>query len=65
MEGLIMKYFVLKPAGNTPQSVASRQAMLLYATHIKKVDPLFAEDIYRWVQHEQIVSNCMDENCAY
>jgi hypothetical protein len=53
MAGLLMKYFVLKPASNDLFGSASRMAMLTYAEVIKEKNPEFAEDLITWVQHEQ------------
>ena len=46
--GLEMRYFVLKPEGNTPYHKASRAAMLRYADMIEKENPQLANDIKNW-----------------
>jgi len=52
-EGLQLKYFVLKPRGNNIYAKASREAMLRYAEVIHNINPTFANDIKKWVKHEQ------------
>lgn len=52
MEGLQMKYFVLKPKGNDIYAKASRAAMFTYANIIRADNPKFALDIYKWVVDE-------------
>jgi len=53
--GLLMKYFVLKPASNDLFGSASRMAMLTYAEVIKEKNPEFAGDLIDWVQREQAI----------
>ena len=53
-EGLILKYFVLKPKGNDIYAVASRKAMQTYAKIIESVNPEFANDLYSWIGREHI-----------
>jgi hypothetical protein len=53
MTGLIMKYFVLKPASNDLFGSASRMAMLTYAEVIKEKNPEFAGEVIAWVEREQ------------
>lgn len=55
MDGLQMKYFVLKPRSKQPGDVyaeASRKAMRAYANHIQGINPAFAEDLRRWANDE-------------
>ena len=53
MEGLLMKYFILKPKGSNVYAKASRLAMLKYAEVINNVNPTFANDLRKWVSQEQ------------
>ena len=50
--GLQMKYFVLKPGGNTVYSQASRSAMVHYAEIIQKENPELADDLIAWAGRE-------------
>lgn len=52
MEGLEMKYFVLKPRGLSPYAQASREAMRTYAASIEEVNPALASDIRQWITNE-------------
>ena len=52
MPGLIMKYFVLKPAGDDIYAKASRMAMRKYAEVIAQDNPEFTHDIRNWVDQE-------------
>ena len=45
MTGLEMKYFVLKPDGVSSYHLASRNAILVYATTIANVNPELAKEI--------------------
>lgn len=49
MEGLMMKYFVLKPRGNDAYAYASRSAMERYALIIRKENPQLADALIAWV----------------
>lgn len=49
MEGLKMKYFVLKPEGEDPYSRASRMAMGVYAEAIKEFDKPLADALWEWL----------------
>jgi hypothetical protein len=55
MDGLLLKYFVLKPRGGSPYEEASRAAMLTYAKVIKKENPQLAKDLREWVKQTSIV----------
>jgi len=46
--GLDMRYFVLKPQGNTPYHRASRAALLSYADEIEEENPQLAQDLRNW-----------------
>ncbi|MBO6755495.1 MAG: hypothetical protein JJ902_04160 [Roseibium sp.] len=48
MTGLQMKYFVLKPAGDSAYSKASRAAMRAYAEKIKSENPELSDELLSW-----------------
>jgi hypothetical protein len=52
MQGLVMKYFVLKPAGKDVYAAASRRAMNAYAKHIKDENPQLSEQLHNWAAIE-------------
>jgi len=52
MDGLKMKYFVLKPRGNDIFAAASRKAMRAYSRHIGDVDEIFADELMDWANDE-------------
>ena len=52
MNGLEMKYFVLKPKGNDEYAKASRGAMRQYARLIEQVNPELANDLREWADKE-------------
>jgi ribosomal protein S27AE len=52
MPGLEMKYFVLKPSGNTQYHHASRVAMHKYAEIIKSENPELSSELIEWVDRE-------------
>ena len=54
-QGLLMKYFVLKPAGSDIYAIASRKAMTAYAESISSENPQFSNDLLAWVRHEEDV----------
>ena len=49
MDGLKVKYFVLKPGGKTAYHKASRAAIRKYAESIEFENPQMAEDLRDWV----------------
>lgn len=53
MTGLIMKYFVLKPAGNDTYAKASRAAMRTYARMILPENPELALELQDWADKEE------------
>ena len=53
MDGLIMKYFVLKPRGDDIHAAASRAAMRTYATMIQKDNLELADQLRAWADNEQ------------
>jgi hypothetical protein len=56
-DGLLMKYFVLKPAGNDLHARASRDAMSHYAGFIWNENPQLAEDLNKWVERERAAAH--------
>ena len=52
MEGLQMKYFVLKPKGNNVYAEASRKAMRAFAAHIQSVNPELCDQLRNWADDE-------------
>lgn len=54
MSGLLMKYFVLKPAGSDIYAAASRKAMRAYATHIRDANREFSDELRSWADKEQV-----------
>ena len=66
--GLQMKYFVLKPSGDSPYAIASRDAMIAYADSIEHENPQLAADLNNWVMEEtgkmnEIYTNPDDDDC--
>jgi hypothetical protein len=61
MDGLKMKYFVLKPAGDSPYAKASRAAMCVYADEISFEDPKLATDLVAWADGEEKLSSATRE----
>lgn len=49
MQGLVMKYFVLKPGGTDVYAEASRDAMLAYASAVQYDNPALARELTQWV----------------
>jgi hypothetical protein len=56
MTGLIMKYFVLKPAGDDAYAKASRAAMRRYADLIKEENSELCSELREWADREQIAT---------
>lgn len=54
MNGLIMKYFVLKPKGTDHYAIASRVAMRAYAAHIKIINPTLCKELRDWADRETL-----------
>jgi hypothetical protein len=52
MDGLMMKYFVLKPRGDDVFATASRAAMRAYANIILEANPTFAGELREWADRE-------------
>lgn len=51
-DGLLMKYFVLKPKGNDAYAKASRAAMRQYARVIRETNPQLHDDLMAWSERE-------------
>lgn len=49
---LKMKYFVLKPQGDTAHASASRRAMRAYAESIESFDPVLSKSLHKWADKE-------------
>lgn len=49
---LEMKYFVLKPSGDSLHAKASRRAMREYADTIRDEDAEFADQLHKWCADE-------------
>lgn len=54
MDGLKMKYFVLKPKGNNPYAKASRAAMFAYSKSIEDENYKLAIDLEQWAGEEEV-----------
>lgn len=52
MDGLLMKYFVLKPHGTDEYARASRCAMRTYAEIIQYTNPQLARELSNWARME-------------
>jgi hypothetical protein len=52
-DGLLMKYFVLKPNGDNEHAIASRSAMRAYATAIRANNVVLSDELREWVDREQ------------
>ena len=50
MDGLLLKYFVLNPKGDTEYHRASREAMRTYAKCIYGTNPELAQDLEKWIE---------------
>jgi len=51
MQGLRMKYFVLKPEGVDEYAKASRKALAAYSNAIRDTNPVLASDLVLWIEH--------------
>ncbi len=57
MEGLTMKYFVLKPEGKSKEDVyaaASRKAMKAYSDYIRPTNEQLANELWSWANRESL-----------
>ena len=52
MNGLVMKYFVLKPKGNDQYAKASRAAMRQYARIIREENEELFRELFAWADKE-------------
>ena len=57
MDGLMLKYFVLKPKGEDIYAKASRTAMHAYARTIKDANPEFSKQLADWAATEGAEAN--------
>lgn len=53
MDGLLMKYFVLKPSGTDTYAAASRAAMRAFANVIRSENVQLSDDPRAWADREQ------------
>lgn len=53
MNGLLMKYFVLKPKGDDLYASASRAGMRAYANIIRQENPQLSDELREWADREQ------------
>ena len=51
-DGLLLKYFVLKPRGSGIYAAASRAAMLKYADIVERENPDLAREVRWWACDE-------------
>ncbi len=56
MNGLLMKYFVLKPKGFDLYAYASREAMRAYASIIFNENPELAKELREWASREMKIA---------
>lgn len=59
MTGLVMKYFVLKPAGDDAYAKASRAAMRAYGNHIRGENHELCNELWEWAQREMDAANAL------
>jgi hypothetical protein len=52
MNGLLMKYFVLKPNGTDTYARASRAAMRAYANVVRAENPVLSDELREWADRE-------------
>lgn len=57
--GLMMKYFVMKPAGADAYADASRAGLHAYATAIQSTNPVLAQELREWAykEYQEAVKN--------
>lgn len=53
VDGLLMKYFVLKPGGADEYAMASRHAMRAYSRRIAFENSKLAEQLQSWADREE------------
>lgn len=61
MNGIQMKYFVLKPHGTDAYAKASRAAMRAYAYSIARENPELRNDLLKWADSEILDIELSDE----
>ena len=52
MDGLLMKYFVLKPKGTDTYAKASRAAIRAYANIVLAENPVLSNELHEWADRE-------------
>lgn len=57
VDGLLLKYFVLKPKGADWHAEASRAGMIAYAEIARRHNPVFADELLDWAKKEQSEAN--------
>lgn len=65
MNGLTMKYFILKPKSksrNDKYAEASRKAMRAYANHIQSTNPELHRELWNWANEEHDKSFDFDKS---
>lgn len=60
--GIVMRYFVLKPKGNSPYHEASRAALRAYADSIQPVNDRLAIQIRQWARRENRIARMTRED---
>lgn len=60
MNGLLLKYFVLKPAGSDAYAQASRMAMEEFARDIADENPVLARELREWTERERAAALCRE-----
>ena len=53
LNGLVMKYFILKPKGHSAHAKASRAAIEAYAFEIGDENPKLASELREWSEKER------------
>lgn len=53
VEKLLLKYFVLKPEGDSRYSQASRSALKAFARSIRSYDLNIAHELEKWAKREE------------
>ncbi len=62
MSALQMKYFVLKPGGDSAYAKASRQAMRAFALSIHPVNRELAAELCQWADRESLQANALEDD---
>jgi len=53
MSMMLVKYFTLKPEGDTAWAKASRTAMRVFATEIESTDKVLSAELKQWAYQEE------------